>query len=91
MGMSVAASTTFPLLMLAIYWHRLTVAGAMAAGVVGLLASIALIVLSPAFWVKVLGHSTALFPSDYPALISMPLAFIAAWLLRRRSAQVIAQ
>jgi cation/acetate symporter len=82
MGMSVAASTTFPLLMLAIYWRRLTVAGATAAGVMGLLSSVGLIVISPAFWVKVLGNSAALFPSDYPALISMPLAFIAAWLLR---------
>ena len=85
MGLNVAASTTFPLLMLAIYWRGLTAAGAVAAGLVGLTASIGLIVLSPAFWVKVLGNAEAVFPSDYPALVSMPLAFAAAWLVSRLS------
>ncbi|MEA3299844.1 MAG: cation acetate symporter [Pseudomonadota bacterium] len=83
MGLNVAASTTFPLLMLAIYWRGLTAAGAVAAGVMGLVASVGLIVLSPAFWVKVLGNPEAVFPSDYPALVSMPLAFAAAWLVSR--------
>lgn len=83
MGLNVAASTTFPLLMLTIYSPRFTAGGAIAAGVVGLVSSIGLIVLSPAFWVKVLGFSNAVFPSDHPALISMPLAFAAAWLMSR--------
>lgn len=83
MGLNVAASTTFPLLMLAIYWRGLTAAGAVAAGVVGLVSSVGLIVLSPAFWVKVLGYPEAVFPSDYPALLCMPLAFAAAWLVSR--------
>lgn len=86
MGLNVAACTTFPLLMLAIYWRGLTPAGAVAAGVVGLVSSIGLIVLSPAFWVKVLGYPEAVFPSDYPALVCMPLAFGAAWLVSRFSA-----
>jgi len=29
----------------------------------------------------VLGNSSAIFPSDYPALISVPLAFAAAWIV----------
>jgi cation/acetate symporter len=81
MGSSVAASTTFPLLMLAIYWRGLTAPGAIACGAVGLVSSVGLIVLSPAFWVKVLGFAQPAFPSDYPALVSMPLAFAAAWLV----------
>jgi len=85
MGLNVAACTTFPLLMLAIYWRGLTPAGAVAAGVVGLVSSVGLIVLSPAFWVKVLGNPEAVFPSDYPALVCMPLAFAAAWLVSRFS------
>mgnify|MGYP001617645676 CR=1 FL=1 len=83
MGLTVASSTTFPLLILAIYWRGLTAAGAIAAGVVGLLGSIGLIVASPAFWVKVLGFAEPLFFSDYPALISTPLAFLAAWIVSR--------
>jgi cation/acetate symporter len=85
MGLNVAASTTFPLLMLAIYWGGLSSAGAVAAGVVGLVSSVGLIVLSPAFWVRVLGNPEAIFPVDYPALICMPLAFTAAWLVSRMS------
>jgi cation/acetate symporter len=34
------------------------------------------VVLSPAVWVAVLGHSSALFPYDNPTLFSMPLAFV---------------
>lgn len=85
MGLNVAASTTFPLLMLSIYWGGLTAAGAVAAGVTGLISSVGLIVLSPAFWVKVLGNPEPVFPSDYPALVCMPLAFGAAWLVSRLS------
>ena len=85
MGLNVAASTTFPLLMLAIYWGGLSSAGAVVAGVVGLVSSVGLIVLSPAFWVRVLGNPEAIFPVDYPALICMPLAFTAAWLVSRMS------
>src|SRR5690606_7939310 len=44
MGLSVAASTTFPLLMLAIYWRGLTPEGAIAAGAVGLVSSVGLII-----------------------------------------------
>lgn len=83
MGLNVAASTTFPLLMLSIYWRGLTAWGAVAAGVVGLVSSVGLIILSPTFWVRVLGNPEPVFPSDYPALVSMSLAFAAAWLVSR--------
>src|SRR3546814_6560579 len=52
MGQTVAASTTFPLLILAIYWKGLTAAGAIAAGLFGLVTSVGGIVMGPAFWVK---------------------------------------
>jgi cation/acetate symporter len=90
MGLNVAASTTFPLLMLTIYWRGLTAWGAVAAGVVGLVSSVGLIILSPTFWVRVLGNPEAIFPSDYPALVSMSLAFVAAWLVSRATAAEIA-
>jgi cation/acetate symporter len=86
MGLNVAASTTFPLLMLSIYWRGLTAWGAVAAGVVGLVSSVGLIILSPTFWVRVLGNDEAIFPSDYPALVSMSLAFAAALLVSRATA-----
>lgn len=91
MGSSVAASTTFPLLAMAIYWRGLTPNGAIVGGAIGLLSSVGLIILSPAFWVKVLGFEEAVFPSDYPALISVPLAFGSAWLTSKVSNSAPAQ
>lgn len=81
MANAVAASTTCPLLVMTIYWPRLTVAGAMAGGLVGLVASVGLIILGPACWVGMLGHAEPLFPSDYPALVSAPLSFVTMWLV----------
>ena len=78
LAFAIAASTNFPLLMLVLYWPRLTAAGALAGGLVGLMASVSLIAIGPAVWVKVLGHHAPLFPSDYPALITAPVALLVA-------------
>jgi cation/acetate symporter len=81
MGTSLAASTTFPLLIMAIYWKRLTVAGVMACAAVGLLSTVLLVVLSPSCWVKVLGHASAVFHSDYPELIALPVTLAITWIV----------
>lgn len=65
-------------LVLSLYWQRITAAGALAGGYAGLITSIVLIVLSPSVWVKVLGHVETIFPSDYPTLVTAPLAFVVA-------------
>jgi cation/acetate symporter len=75
LAFAVAASTNCPLLMLILYWPRLTTRGALAGGTTGLISSVALIVASPAVWVKTLGHAAPLFPADYPTLVTAPLAF----------------
>src|SRR5262245_42987901 len=84
MAFAVAASATFPPLILTLYWRRLTADGVLASGAVGLLLSVGLIVLGPACWVKTLGFAEPVFPSDYPALIAMPAAFVTAWVASRR-------
>lgn len=75
LAFALAASSNFPVLVLSLYWKRTTATGALAGGFVGLASSIVLIVLSPSVWVKVLGHEQAIFPSDYPTLVTAPLAF----------------
>jgi cation/acetate symporter len=75
---AIAASATFPLLALALYWPRLTTTGAMAGGIVGLIAAVTLVVLGPTVWVLILGHEAAIFPYQYPTIVSMPLAFLVA-------------
>ena len=72
----VAASTNFPVLIMAMYWKGLTTKGAIIGGFAGLICALVLVILSPAVWVTVLGHAHAIFPYDHPALFSMPLAFL---------------
>lgn len=88
MAFAVAASATFPPLILTLYWRGLTAEGALAGGVVGLLLSVGLIVLGPACWVTTLGFAHPVFPSDYPALIAVPAAFVTAWTVSRCTASV---
>ncbi|MDH4584367.1 cation acetate symporter [Pseudomonas sp. BN415] len=79
--LAIAASVNFPVLFLSMFWKGLTTRGAVAGSVMGLLSAIVLLVLSPAVWVNVLHHDTALFPYSNPALFSMGMAFFSAWLL----------
>jgi cation/acetate symporter len=80
LAFTVAASVNFPILALSMYWKGLTTRGALLGGLAGLVSSVALVVLSPAVWVKVLGNAHAMFPYDYPAVISMGIAFCFCWL-----------
>ena len=79
--LAIGASTNFPLLILSMYWRGLTTKGAVAGGVIGLVAAILLMVLGPAVWVDVLGNEQAIFPQAYPALFSVSLAFFTMWLV----------
>lgn len=72
---AIAASATFPSLMLALFWKPLTTAGAISGGVAGLLTAVLGIILGPAVWVGVLGHADPVFPYQYPTIVSMPIAF----------------
>jgi cation/acetate symporter len=72
----IAASTNFPVLIMAMYWRGLTTRGALVGGFAGLISALTLVILSPAVWVAVLGNAEAVYPYDHPALFSMPLAFI---------------
>ncbi|HVW70764.1 MAG TPA: sodium/solute symporter [Steroidobacteraceae bacterium] len=83
-----AASCNFPILLLSIYWKRLTTAGAVAGGLTGLLLSTVLIVLGPKVWQGALGHAKALSPYDYPTILSLGLALTVAWLVSLRARQV---
>ena len=76
LAFAVAASANFPVLLLAIYWRGLTTAGALAGGVTGLVSAVALTIIGPGVWVKVLGHAAPIFPIDPPAIVTVPLAFL---------------
>jgi cation/acetate symporter len=77
---SIAASSNFPVLVLSIYWRGLTTRGAVIGGSLGLASAVALTILSPTVWVKVLGHAAPIYPYEYPALFSMLVAFAGIYL-----------
>ena len=80
---SIAASSNFPILVMAMFWRGLTTRGALAGGYVGLLGSVILVVLGPTVWGKVLGMGVAVFPLDFPTIITLPAAVIVAWLVSK--------
>ncbi|MFH8133074.1 cation acetate symporter [Pantoea osteomyelitidis] len=80
LAFSIAASCNFPIILLSMYWSKLTTRGAMIGGWLGLLTAVLLMILGPTVWVQVLGHASAIFPYEYPALFSMLVAFIGTWL-----------
>jgi cation/acetate symporter len=77
--LAVAASVNFPVLLLSMFWKGLTTRGAVCGSMAGLVSAMLLVVLGPAVWVNVLHNETALFPYSNPALFSMSLAFLSAW------------
>ncbi len=79
LAFSIAASCNFPVLLLSMYWSKLTTRGAMIGGWLGLLTAVILMILGPTIWVQILGHANAIFPYEYPALFSMAVAFIGIW------------
>ena len=78
LAFAIAASTNFPVIILSTYWRRLTTRGAVLGGALGLVTAVGLVILSPVVWVGILGYATPVFPYEYPAIFSMPLAFVGA-------------
>lgn len=73
---SIAASACFPILVMSMFWRRLTTVGAVAGASVGLGLSVGLIVIGPTVWVQILGNAEAIIPLSQPAIVSVPAAFL---------------
>jgi cation/acetate symporter len=81
LAFAIAASANFPALVLAIFWRRYTTAGAVTSMATGTLATLGLIYLSPTIQVEILGQGSAWFPLKNPALVTLPLSFLAGILV----------
>ncbi|MFZ4834057.1 cation/acetate symporter ActP [Rouxiella sp. Mn2063] len=79
LAFSIAASCNFPIILLSMYWAKLTTRGAMIGGWLGLITAVVLMILGPTIWVQILGHAKPIYPYEYPALFSMIVAFVATW------------
>ena len=85
LAFAVAASANLPSILYTMYWKRFNTRGSVWSIYAGLVSSIVLIVFSP----SISGSKTAMlgeavnfawFPLTNPALISVPLAFLAGWI-----------
>src|SRR4051812_17828154 len=81
LAFAIAASGNFPALLLSIFWRRLTTAGAVASMLTGTLGTLILIWMSPTIQVDVLHHASASFPLKNPALVTVPLSFLAGFVV----------
>ncbi len=75
---AVAASANLPAILMLLFWQKTTAKGVAASIFVGLVSSLGLILISPDMWVRY-GLLPAEAPVQFnsPALISIPLSFIA--------------
>src|SRR4051795_2478094 len=82
LAFAIAASANFPIIVLSMFWSKLTTRGALIGGFMGLISATVLVILGPPVWESVLGNvkGSAPFPYDNPAIFSVPLAFIGSWL-----------
>jgi cation/acetate symporter len=76
LAFSVAASANFPALLLALSWRRFNTTGAVVGVAVGLISSVTLIILSPTVWPGPDSQGGP-FPLQNPAIVTIPLGFIA--------------
>jgi len=79
LAFTIAASANFPVLFMSIFWKNLTTRGAVIGGYVGLISALVLVILGPVVWTSILGNAEAIVPYKFPAVFSVPMAFMAIW------------
>ena len=82
LAFAVAASALFPSLLLALVWRRFNTGGAVTGVLLGVISSIALVIISPTVWPGPDSEGGALswYTLANPAIISVPLGFFGCWL-----------
>jgi cation/acetate symporter len=73
LAIAIAASANFPVVVLSLFWRRFNTAGVIGGVSVGLVSSMVLAFIGPAFM-----KGDAIFPILNPTLVSMPLGFLGA-------------
>lgn len=74
---AVAASANLPAIIMVLFWKKTTASGVVMSIIVGIIASLGLILISPSMFVKYgMTAGDALTQLDNPGIISIPLSFI---------------
>lgn len=81
---AIAASANLPAILFLLFWKKTSSTGIAASIVVGIVASLAIILTSPTMWDKYgLGANNALHQLENPALISFPLAVLTVYIFTK--------
>ncbi len=85
LAFSVAASINFPVLLMSMFFKGMTTRGAVIGGLIGLITSVTLVILSKTVWEDVLGQpkGSSPFPLSNPALFSMTAAFLGIYIFSK--------
>jgi cation/acetate symporter len=85
LAFAIACSANFPVLFMSVLWKDCTTKGAVAGGIVGLVSSVGLTIVSASVWEAVLKNpkGSALFPYSSPALFSMTAAFLTIYIVSK--------
>lgn len=78
-ALAVSASVNAPILLAAMYWGGLTTRGVVISSIIGLIASITLIIAGPGVMVNVLGYEQSWFPYSYPTIATLPVTIFCIW------------
>ncbi len=81
LAFAIAASGNFPVLILSLLWKGCTTRGVVWGGTAGVVLAVVLTVLSKSIWVDILKNPEPIFPYIYPAIFSMPVAFLTIWIV----------
>jgi cation/acetate symporter len=81
LAFALAASGNFPVLILSLFWKGCTTRGVVAGGTAGVVLALVLTILSKSIWVDILHNPKPIFPYIYPAIFSMPVAFLTIWIV----------
>ncbi|RAR57535.1 cation/acetate symporter [Paraburkholderia unamae] len=76
---AIAGSANLPVFIMSIFWRGTTTRGAVVGGLLGLISALVVTLFSAPIWVAVLHNAKPLCSLNNPALISVPVAFLAIW------------
>ena len=84
LAFAVAASANLPCIIMMLFWKRTTSTGMVASIIVGIVVSVGIIVFSPTAWeLYGLNPADAPIPLKNPGIISIPLSFLAIYLVSK--------
>lgn len=79
---AVAASANLPAILMLLFWKKTTSQGIVASVVVGIIAALGIILCSPSMYVRYgLDPADAIMPISNPGIISIPLSFLALFVV----------